>query len=419
MEVEVISKEIIKPSSPTPDHLRHYQLSFLDQLSPPVYNPLVLFYTLNGDSNPNNITQITNHLKTSLSKVLTLFYPLSGRLTDNLFVDCSADHTGIPYFEARVKCRLSDVISNPIPGEINKLLPFELDDVSEYSLCVQLNIFECGGIGIGACISHKLGDALSYFVFIKSWAATARGEADTVAAEFVSASLFPPKDTTGYDPSVGIVKKNIVSKRFVFDASAIETLRAKYEGKITRVEALSAFIWTRFVDANKDQQGVAHKLYNVLHSVNLRPRFEPPLPEHSFGNLYWIAVTSPVKLGSGEECYGLVRKVRDEIRKIDYEFVKTLQEEYQVHLEFMKEGRERLMRDEVMTFAFTSLCRFPIYEADFGWGKPTWVGSPALTFQNLVVFMDTKSGDGIEAYISLSKEHMAKLEADEEFLAFV
>ncbi|ONI30186.1 hypothetical protein PRUPE_1G235900 [Prunus persica] len=49
VEVEVISKEIIKPSSPTPDHLRYLQLSFLDQLAPPVYNPFVLFYEFNGE----------------------------------------------------------------------------------------------------------------------------------------------------------------------------------------------------------------------------------------------------------------------------------------------------------------------------------------------------------------------------------
>ena len=45
------------------------------------------------------------------------------------------------------------------------------------------------------------------------------------------------------------------------------------------------------------------------------------------------------------------------------------------------------------------------------------MGQPAsLTFNNLVVFMDTKTGDGIEAYIGLKEEHMAKLEADQDFL---
>ena len=74
IEIEVISSEIIKPSSPTPDHLRHYQLSFLDQISPPTYNPLLLFYPADGDVKINNIEK-PNHLKQSLSEVLNLYYP--------------------------------------------------------------------------------------------------------------------------------------------------------------------------------------------------------------------------------------------------------------------------------------------------------------------------------------------------------
>jgi hypothetical protein len=60
-----------------------------------------------------------------------------------------------------------------------------------------------------------------------------------------------------------------------------------------------------------------------------------------------------------------------------------------------------------------------LYDAEFGWGKPIWVGSPALTFKNLVVFVDCKNGGGIEAYVSLKVEDMMKFEADMELLACV
>ncbi|KAH7515587.1 hypothetical protein FEM48_Zijuj10G0042400 [Ziziphus jujuba var. spinosa] len=147
----------------------------------------------------------------------------------------------------------------------------------------------------------------------------------------------------------------------------------------------------------------------MLRLVNLYPRFEPPLAKNSFGNLYQIVVIGLTYLSFREECYGLVREVREEMRKIDNEHVKKLQQYGDEHLDFMKEGSRKFMKDELMTFSFTSLCRFPVYEADFRWGKPIWVGSPALTFKNLVVFMDTKMGDGIEAYISLKEEDMANL----------
>ncbi|KAI5352103.1 hypothetical protein L3X38_004994 [Prunus dulcis] len=437
VEVEVISKKIIKPSSPTPDHLRYLQLSFLDQLAPPVYNPFVLFYEFNGETQPK-ITEISSHLKKSLADVLTLFYPLAGRVfKQNHFVDCNDE--GVPYVEAQVKCSLSDFLNNPIPDELKKFIPLELDDIAnELALGVQLNIFECGGFAIGQCISHKIADGLSHFMFSKTWAATALGDQPRIELpEFVSAALFPPKEfNIGYDAGIGITK-NRVTKRFVFDASKIESLKTKYKGKDSsgfnsrvlslenkkgpsRVEALSAFIWSRFVATTKDDAGHDEKHYIVLHSVNLRPRFDPPLPQHCFGNFYRGAMTAPFLLSSGEECnYGaVIMKVRDEINKINNDYIKRLQQGNE-HLSVLQESSDNVIRGEVDTFSFSSFCRFPVYDNDFGWGRPVWVSSPPLTFKNLVVFMDTKEADGIEAYISLEEEVMAKFECDTEFLACV
>ncbi|KAJ9709679.1 hypothetical protein PVL29_001250 [Vitis rotundifolia] len=89
IKVEVISRDTIKPSSPTPAHLRHFQLSFLDQTLTPTLMPIILFYPMDGD------------VKKTLSKTLIQFYPLAGRVEDNLFIDCSDQ--GIPYLEARPK----------------------------------------------------------------------------------------------------------------------------------------------------------------------------------------------------------------------------------------------------------------------------------------------------------------------------
>ncbi|BBH01525.1 hypothetical protein Prudu_011817 [Prunus dulcis] len=100
VQVEVISKEIIKPSSPTPNPLRHYKLFFLDQLTPSSYTSLVFFYEFNGETQPA-INEVSKHLKKSLAKVLTLFYRLAGRVKiDDHFVDCNDE--GIAYLEAQV-----------------------------------------------------------------------------------------------------------------------------------------------------------------------------------------------------------------------------------------------------------------------------------------------------------------------------
>ena len=42
-----------------------------------------------------------------------------------------------------------------------------------------------------------------------------------------------------------------------------------------------------------------------------------------------------------------------------------------------------------------------------------------MLYPNLVTFFDTKSGDGIEAWINLMEEDMAKFEEDKEVMEYV
>ncbi|KAF2286552.1 hypothetical protein GH714_017631 [Hevea brasiliensis] len=376
-EVQAISKELIKPSSPTPHHLRHYKLSFLDQISVPIFMPLVLFYP--REINTNN-KERCDLIKKSLSEALTHFYPLAGRVIDNMYIDCNDE--GAHFVEACAKCTLSDILQNPNPSDLNKLLPYELDHVKDLAAVFQVTFFECGGMAIGFGMSHK--------------------------------------------PRTGIMKDNIVTKRFVFDASTIAALRAKYSDdsssrsprRPTRVEALSAFIWSRFMATTEPEALSSDKIYTVLHAVNLRPRMNPPLQELYFGNISRIAVAVANVEAKENKNYGIVSQMRDAIRNVNLDYVKKIQEG-DGHLNFMKYRAEKVMKGEVVSFSFTSLCRFPIYEADFGWGKPVWVGSASLTFKNLVVFLDTKEEDGIEVWINLKQEDMAKFEADKELLAHI
>ncbi|EXB82429.1 Vinorine synthase [Morus notabilis] len=444
MEVEAISNEIVKPSSQTPENLRRYKLSFLDQLSPKAYSPFIYYYELadHNTNEPNYISEISNKLKKSLSQALTLYYPLAGRFIDDHFLDCNDD--GVPYFEARVLyTELSSVLENPIPCELNKLLPLELDEIAESPLGVQLNVFECGGIAIGLCFSHRLEDALSCLVFVRSWMAIARGENDVVMQpEFISGDLFPTRNMRGYDPTFSI-KKNMcttnITKRFVFDARKIEALRAKYEERkseegiinnqnvrnwrLSRITVVSTFLWSRFMAATKSLKSEAGKNYVILHPVNIRTRCDPPLGEHSFGNYYTTAATvgTITSTCTGEEyCYGLAGKIGEETRRIDKEFVKkNIQEKGDELVEHIKKDTESFIKEEVVGLVITSLCRFPLYEADFGYGKPTWVSSAARGFINLISLIDNRAEDGIEAYICLKAEDMAKIEVDKEFLAFV
>ncbi|THF98762.1 hypothetical protein TEA_017834 [Camellia sinensis var. sinensis] len=310
MEVLVISKNTIKPSNPTPSNLRHFQLSFLDQINHPRILPLIFYYPLGFEDNSRatNLKR-SNQLKKSLADVLTKFYPLAGRVKKNLYIECNDE--GVLYLEAQVNCQLSQIIGQqPINPhvELNKLLPFDrLNDAGDVLLAIQVTVFKCGGMAIGMCFSHKIADGLSTSTFANSWASAARaGHSNMVCPRLDSATYFPPRDMSCYNIKTGMTEEKMVSKRFLFNASAISTLKDKYANEIqpTRVEALSAFVWSRFVVATSDQvetQAEADveaetsitKLYMLIHGLDLRMRMNPPLPESYFGNFSWVVMIMP------------------------------------------------------------------------------------------------------------------------------
>ena len=78
-------------------------------------------------------------------------------------------------------------------------------------------------------------------------------------------------------------------------------------------------------------------------------------------------------------------------------------------------------KEEADYFGFSNQCSFGFDEADFGWGKPIWVGSIGSSgslFMNLVILANTRLGDGIEAWVTLDEQDMARLEFNPKLLTF-
>nr|XP_009782899.1 PREDICTED: deacetylvindoline O-acetyltransferase-like [Nicotiana sylvestris]XP_016442548.1 PREDICTED: acylsugar acyltransferase 3-like [Nicotiana tabacum] len=147
VESTILSKKMIKPSSPTPSSLSRHNLSFIDQIASSAFSPIVVFY-----SKPtNNTRQI---LENSLSKVLSSYYPFAGRIKDDY----------------------------------------------EY--------VECNDTAISGCLSHKIADGYSLLKLLKDWAATARLELDFKPStqfdvhSFSSSSLDRLKDIVAMNSQV-------------------------------------------------------------------------------------------------------------------------------------------------------------------------------------------------------------------------
>ncbi|KAL0297062.1 UNVERIFIED_CONTAM: Stemmadenine O-acetyltransferase [Sesamum radiatum] len=192
---------------------------------------------------------------------------------------------------------------------MDKLLPYKVEDLQNLGMAVQVTYFQCGGTAVGLVISHKIADASSCFLVANTWAAVARnGNYDDVSApKFEGAKIFPPQDiVVGFKPNTGIVKEELATKILTFPASKISILQEKYSGGATefpqrrpsRVEALSAFIWTRFISATQ-RKADPNNIYTVHYTVNLRPRLDPPLSEYHFGNTSWLAIAMPTMGADG------------------------------------------------------------------------------------------------------------------------
>ncbi|XP_050204597.1 BAHD acyltransferase At5g47980-like [Mercurialis annua] len=427
-KLEIIQRETIRPSSRTPDNLKIHNLSLLDQVMPIMYTPLLLFYpAADGDLHQDRHEKV-QRLKKSLPDTLKHFYPLAGRFRDNTSIDCNDQ--GAEFIEARIDCLLSEFFRNPDTQMLNWFLPATVESPEAATgrlLLVQATFFDCGGLAIGICISHKMADAATLSTFTKCWSAIAHsGSSNAVVTPpvFTGSSIFPPLDISIPPTPVGLMQKNCITNRFVFSASGISALRAKLASETalepTRVEAVSGLLWKSAMTALRSRLGYSRpSVWCML--INMRPRFLPPLPENYSGNCVGHITPKTMNEDNCEiELEETFVRIRKEIEGFSENYVKKLRGEGSLQAIFglLKEYGELAMSNDTDIYMCSSWCRFGLYDADFGWGRPAWVSFTCVKKTNTVTLMDARDGDGIEAWLTLSEEDMAFFEKNPEILEF-
>ncbi|CAI9108316.1 OLC1v1007886C1 [Oldenlandia corymbosa var. corymbosa] len=437
-KIEIKSRDLIKPSSPTPHDKRELKLSLIDQLAPQIYTPFLLFYKNQHHEEPSKITL---HLKQSLSESLNKFYPLAGRLNPNhLCIDC--DDSGALFVEAKVHGSLSETVKNAPYEHFGQYLPMEPYTNNNGSHCgapllaVQITWFGCGGSIIGICISHKIADFMSLLTFLVSWAAIKRDDSQKsplvkVPNFEIGAHLFNPLEFPINLP-LPAEEGKIVVKRFVFNKEKITELKelAKTSSSsssspsvnnFTRVEVISAFLWKHFINVTRAKNHGATIMSRIWQPVNLRNRMSSlaatsPDDEFPFGNMITYALASAVSDDSNHEKMGygdLVHLVSDAMRKINNDYV------YNSVIPFLKalgtNGFPGLTQQQssnfrVANWQLTSWSKFPTSELDFGWGEPISAGPAAGTRTRPAILLGSKSGEEeMEAWIGLLEDEFALL----------
>ncbi|KAK9071064.1 hypothetical protein SSX86_009632 [Deinandra increscens subsp. villosa] len=425
MEIKIQSTQFVKPSTSTPQNLQYFKLSALDQLAPSSNINMIFYYKTRG-ANELDIPDRNRRLVKSLSDALNVYYPFAGRLTrDRLRVDCSDQ--GVKYLETRASIRLDDFLNHgPDVDQVGRLVNAP-DLVTNALLAVQVNVFDCGSLVIGVSASHKVTDAYNLTRFVNEWASVNRigSENVTYRPSFDHLErIFQPLDISNissheHSPVAVEQKPVMLTKRYVFNGTAISNLRAKAgpesSKQSTRVTLVSSLIWKALIDVDRVKTG---RFRDCLLSpaISLRGKRESPVSETSFGNV-WIPY--PIRFLQNEtenKFLDLVGLIERTTRKIVKWVVKASGEEICKQAKaWYNEAYDEVKQNKFCII--TSWCKFPIYEADFGWGKPCWVSGAGRSL-DMVTLMDDENGDGIEAWVSLNEKDMKLFEQDEDIIAF-
>ncbi|PWA80782.1 Chloramphenicol acetyltransferase-like domain-containing protein [Artemisia annua] len=422
MKVTVKESKMVRPAEETPK--TKLWMSNLDLMVPKYcHTQFVYFYRSNTATSNFFDAKV---MKEALSRVLVPFFPMGGRLNEDqdgrIEIDCQGQ--GVLFVEAESNGVLDDFGDFAPRVEFLKLFPtvdYSLGIESFPLLVVQVTYFKCGGVSLGVGIDHHVADGLSMLHFINSWSEMARG-LDLTLPPFIDRTLLlsrdPPQPTFEHtefqpvpsmkSPPIKSLSDEIVTSIFKLTQDQLNLLKAKAKEdgntiKLSAYEMLAGHIWKSLCKVRGLQNDQETELYIPTDG---RARFQPALPPGYFGNV--IFMTTPIavagKLQLAPTLYA-GKKIHDALahRKNDYLRSAIDYLELQPDLDAMFRGFE-LKCPNIMINSWT---RLGIHEADFGWGRPIFMGPAYIPADGLSYVLPSPINDGsISIVISLHAQDM-------------
>ncbi|KAJ0441134.1 putative deacetylvindoline O-acetyltransferase [Helianthus annuus] len=432
----IVSTEIIKPSFPTPSHLKKYNLSVFDQSIPSSFSPLITFYPNTGVYQSSH--DQTHDLKTSLSYTLTKYYPFAGRhaKTTPTFVDCNDQ--GAVVIEASIDSTLSDFLRTSQHEDLDQLFPYErtwrhsnhgdqdLQSDTVIPLAIKVNHFECGGVALAVSLSHKIADAYSLIHFVSHWARVcSKRETCEVPFEFDPHFISFENTKINFSETSLQQSNDCVTRSFIFPKTKINELKLKamtaggsgqHINNPTRVEVVTWLLYKCAVAAATKNNLGSFKPTSICLAVNLRDKMMEPLPKTSIGNfLCRLEVQTSNEMELKPEL--LIGELRNQ--KMKMHGIKNIEAAIAPLLNTSSNSKQEENQGRLdNAYICSSLCGYPAYGIDFGWGAPIKATLPGNLRKNSFILMDASKEEGIEALVCLRKQDMDILERDPELLLF-
>ncbi|PIA35248.1 hypothetical protein AQUCO_03600131v1 [Aquilegia coerulea] len=424
MPVKVVESILVVPSIETPK--QKIWISNLDLLAPRSHTTVVYFYRPNSSSNNETTHHDPNFfcvetLKSSLAKVLVIFYPFAGRLgvdekTGRLEIDCNGE--GALFVKAIANSTI-DEFGDFTPSMKTRKLLVPTVDASDSScplFLVQVTFFKCGGISLGTGVHHMVSDGAASLHFVNSWSDVTR-ELGVTKVPFLDRSVLTARNPPTVVFNHTEYKRNPPAKMQEPFSSALLNLskdqvnilkrkRIKVDAhSYSTYETIASHVWrtacvVRGLDAMHESR--------LYITADARARLEPPIPREYLGNAIF---TSSVITKAGEITSNTIEhtanKIRQAISRLDNEYLRSSLD----FLEIQEDDLATLGRGSG-TFPSTDLSivswtRLPFYEADFGWGKASFIGPATFFYCGLVYIMSSPSTEGdILIALSLETKHL-------------
>lgn len=421
MIVEIRETAMVKPAEETPR--RRVWNSNLDLVVPRFHTPSVYFYR--RPAGAEGFFEAAG-LKDALARALVPFYPMAGRLArdDDGRVEINCNGEGVLFVVAETDSTVDDLGDFKPTMEMKKLIP-SVDyskDISAFPLLVlQVTHFKCGGASLGVGMQHHVADGSSGLHFINSWSDVARG-AGISLPPFIDRSLLRSRDPPSpsfphieYHPPPSIPipispkssPPSAAVSLFTITRHHLASLRSKSPAgySFSSYALLAAHVWRCVCVARALPPDQVSKMYIATDG---RQRLNPPLPDGYFGNVIFTATPMAT---AGELAVGIgaaAARIQSALSRMDDKYLRSALDYLQVQpdLTALVRGAHTFRCPNI---GITSWSRLPIHDADFGWGRPIFMGPGGIAYEGLSFVLPSASGDGsLSLAISLQPDHMVR-----------
>lgn len=279
-------------------------------------------------------------------------------------------------------------------------------------------------MSLGLSHLHRLTDGMAALYFVKSWSEITRG-LDISRSPIIDRTPLRARDPpqpifdhieyqpvpTMKNPMENTKSKSVEVRIFKMKREQIKMLKVKYskEANYSSFEILASHIWKCASKARSLPDDQLTKLFTL---ANGRPKLKPPLPYNFFGNVLFASSTI-VTVGdliSRPTSYA-ASKIRQTLVQMDNNYLRSAIDFLELRPDLIHgpgRGADVYMSPNFGIVAWVGL---PIYDADFGWGRPFYMGPVGLSLEGKAYILPTANNDGsFLVAIALQSEHMKVFE---------